>query len=661
MMTSAARAEICPTCQAHNDLPYLFCDRCGVPRLKLGHWRVTLNLMIAMFAFLAVYWARADLVLRDYVVWDSPIYVVYSMFFLQFNLALVAGMRRPYWVFMGWFALFFMAAGAFNEFLFRYDSSFFLNLITELPEEYAGKYPLVFYSSLAGLALLVFVPAYIRWTRAYGWVMAYRVVLLSLTASALVALGILATLELIYRHQFFPDMSFWLGPLVDGSKPKYDEALTLFAIVIARILVIEVFVYSSIHGYAAVRHSPRALAAGDLRKESPFVKSLVRLAQMAAWVGRTFEYIIRCLIQTLVTLSKDFFRILCVFTREFFVPGLAMTASFILLSLIVVWTRAYIAESRMLDIARIVAAIVGLIVSAAVFMGCKTRLRWGRIASTFSQLIGWLLPNLLVFFTLMSLSLYISGKVLSKVPDIQEEFPFRIGPLTIGTAGILTVLVLYVLIRKRSLWSPAAQPADGVSSHKPIASGLVPASEEPPAPKPKKKAMTSRLSATLHLEGVKDGYSRLKEKAGVLSEIMDRKPEILKQFERIARQHDEKEAQLKALESMKESLSPETYEQLRLQYTSDVRSLAMDRDRLQIALKAKVSQARKAKAEIDLQITRLEQRRKELHAIHEAGAVNDAEFKNRLSAMDAESARLIARIKAQESTIEQLNPEGESA
>ena len=76
----------CPSCAESNDLPYFFCQACGSPRARLGKWRTTINLSLAMSAFLSYYYFRGPVDDPSFIFpWAWPLFAVYSALFIQFR------------------------------------------------------------------------------------------------------------------------------------------------------------------------------------------------------------------------------------------------------------------------------------------------------------------------------------------------------------------------------------------------------------------------------------------------------------------------------------------------------------------------------------------------------------------------------------------------
>lgn len=432
--------QTCAACQHANALPFLFCERCGAPRVRLGWLRMAVNLTFAMGAFLGTYLASGTMLCP----WDWPLYAFYAFFLWQFMSILAAGRWGRTLKTTAWCAVAFAASGAVLTLYAGHDrdAGFFVHALAALPGA-ARDFPQIFYPAVGGAALLGLAPFFIRWVIRFGWHSAYRLAMLALFAMAAAVLLGGRGLEWIYDRKLVPGILPDINTFLREAKPQLDKWLGLFALITIRLLVFEIFISSAIQGYQAAVHERLPGLRERLSRESGFVRSLVALAQLV-------ECMARSVFQTLGTLGRQLWAVFTAFLRDLLIPALAMAGACALLYGLVVWTREYIGESSVHAIVRLVGGVVGTLLCAMIFLGCVTGFAAGRIARFAAEFGGWLAPNLLVFFLLTSLSLYMTGRLLGDDPD-SPLLPFRIGPLTKTDASVLALLVGVVLWRRRGL------------------------------------------------------------------------------------------------------------------------------------------------------------------------------------------------------------------
>ena len=661
--------EYCSACLRPNERPYVFCDHCGAPRVRLGQWRLVLYLVLTTAAFLGTFYFQGALT------WDWPLYALYVSFFMQFSSSLVSGYRRLEWRVGVWEAVLFGSLAVFYYFLTRDGAGVFLEVAADGPET-AIEHPLVFYSILAGAVAAVFVPGYIRWGRLYGWANAYRLVMLSWVGISMAALGTVDLAQWASRRDLFPALSESLGHLVD-SRPQYAGGLILFAVITGRILVIEIFVSAATRGYAAARRATMPGLPPAAAKESGFTRSLLRIALIVRHFVLILEKMTARLFHTLVLLAEDLWLAGLAFARELLAPAVAMLVCGTLLYECAVLTKTYVAENSLGSVGKIVAAVCGILLGEMVFLACKTHFRWGRVVVFHAQFLGWLLPNLLVFFLLASLSLYASTAAWNSLSSPGDpRLPFRIGLLTKAVAGILGGLVLFIFARKRALLlaqprdkgasagaeaeaAPAARSARPGEPSEPARDVELPTREQEKEPSWRSRAR--RLSPRILAEG---GARRLLAKAAGLAErvglsrgaqtvlesarrfsqrLLEGKPKVLEELAGAKAQCREKTAQMAALESTRGAISEETFEALHWQYRKELNDLSQRRDKLQAQVDLEYADWLVEKAKIEARLRQCTARKEECERLYQAGALAEKEFKSQTrkiqSALDEEMAR----------------------
>jgi hypothetical protein len=671
---AAPNIRPCTTCGHPNELPFIFCGDCGAPRVSLGKWRVTMDLALVLLAFLSSH------LFSDMIAWNWPLYALYAVLFLQFTEALAQGRLGLQTRIWAWCGLFILAFAAFFEYLHREGPDTYIWSLTVLPQV-AGARPILSFALLLAAVALIFVPLYLRWARVYGWVNAYRLVLLGLIAICLAALGLCHAISFIQTHNLVPSISGPLGEWSERARPLYQRHLLFAALMTGRLFGFELLTFSAVRGFAIVRRSHHATARAHLRSESAFVRSVVFLVDVGRQVAESVINMGLYLTATLWALAADLAQILLTFVREFLGPVVVLSTASVLLYFMSRWTDTYIEQNTLGMIARMVGGIAGLILCSLIFLGCKTDYRWGRVIDFYVQLMSWLLPNLLVFFLLLSLSLWVSSVAYHEQFPDEVPLPFHLGLLTRAVAILLAALVTIVVIRKRSLifsaWKADASPLPSAAAAPEVAVAGSPTDAPLPeaAPhrarpwrqRPRLSLMAKpfaglvkitrrpvgavrRVMSRARVAAEDIGLDRRAERVlGTVRDLRLRvkgKPLIVEELTRAKQRYAMISAKVEALESTRESISPETYDRLARQNQREILAAMKERDRLQARLDRECEENLVKKSEAEANLAALQAQRAELERLLEAGAVDQREFKRRRREIDTEIESAQLRLES---------------
>ena len=649
----------CPACGHPNEAPFLFCSECHSPLIKLGRWRITLNLMLAYAVFMGS-WA-----LREFLPpeegWDWPLFALYNVFFIQIAMWMVSGQRKLTLLVLTWYGSFFLG------FLVYFSSKVWvgegegllIELVAHLPEV-AKDFPVIFYSCLAALLVLIFVPSYFRWARRYGWVNAYRLVLITLILPALIALASLRLIQWVHHAGWFPGVFGAEMTNLLKSKASYDKALGLFAVSLVRLLIFEVFIFASIRGYAEARRV--RFRAAPAAGENAFIKTAIALAGHARRFMLTLEHLIRYMGRTVWLLAIDLGQILWAFMREAFMPAFALFTSGWLFYLLILQTRRYIEVGAASAAALIVVGLLGLLACLTLFMGTKGSRRWGPLLGHQGQLVGWLLPNLMLLFFLLSLTLYATGRVITDTEGAAGLFPRRLGPATLAVGGLLVLLVVVILVRKRSLFQVQSEEEAAAEAAHAAVRARAALEEELREGKGKAPGFMGRfigsLTVRLPTAEVRSRMLRVKalarETGRKVGDHLKGKPILVDRLAEAGEQRDENEAKLRSLESVKASISPETYAQRHAQYRSDLKRARDEFDRLALEIRESLQmQLTRMKRQQD-RLTTLQAQLSEIERMDEAGALDEEGERKRAKGLEEEIAVLEPKVAALQREIDFL-------
>ncbi len=650
MTEALSHRQTCSSCGHPNELPFIFCAACGAPRVHLGRWRVTILRSLVMTAFLAPHY------FAEIILWGWPYYLLYALLFTLFMASLVKGDWRLGLRLWGWFSVFL--GGAFAYFLFVHpDIADLIAVALESAVDLARDEPLLFYPAALAIVIPITVPAYLRWGRLYGWVNAYRVMILSALAVGIVALIACHTVRFAAAHEVLPAQRHVLNRFVDQTLPEYQGYAAFFTITTLRLFLLEIFIFAAVRGYALARHAAASAPPLTLADESAFARSLFQIARILRSAALAIENMVRYTVTTVVLLARDIAQVVVAFTREVLVPSIALALSGALLFVMANATSAYIETVHLGQVALLLLSLLALLCLGLVHLACKTPHRWGRIISFYAQLTGWLMPNLLVFFLLMSLSLWAYGSALRSLEVSDLDMPYRLGPLTIAVAVLLAALVTAVFIRKRSvLFAPAEATTETAPAPPPAAPAPPP---EPAAPEDEKQegGLLHRAHSFLQALIPWHGAGRVSEWGrGIGERLRTDDPREVRELIKLTAQREQMREQLRALEQSSGDIADETYESLHQQRTGELKVIERKckRIRAQVAqVHAESLVERKSAEETMAELTA---RREEMDRLRESGTLSAADHRTRVAPLKIEIESTQLRLAVLERRTARLAP-----
>lgn len=672
----------CKHCGQPNELPYLFCEECGQPRFNIGKLTIFFNLWITGMGFFLMFY------FQEIMPWAWPIYIVYSLFFFQYTLALPRGRTRETARLAGWMLVFLGGFGVLYHVSQSYGSLFFILSLRDLPEE-ANRDPWVFYPVALAVLTVVGLPLYFRWRRIFGEVSAYRIVILSALAVGLGAISVLTLLQFMHQRIPMPGMEPELTRFLEEKQPEFINLLGLFAMTMIRVFLFEIFVFAAVRGYARAKNLPKQSMPAELSNESALVRSSYVFTRSLRRFLYALETMAGYLISTLVELSRDLSRVITAFFRELFFPITALIIAGTLLAWAAEQTVQYNIENSVGALASIAMAALGLMAVEVVFLGCKTTYRWDRIVNFHGQLISWILPNLLVFFLLMSVSLAGTSWLLNeRLEDFQ--LPFKIGVLTQSVGVFLALLVMIILIRKRSLlWSETADEtmkqarareellereeafdealeedeipqvmAEKIASQNPEQDEEEQSGPEPDPflNPPRQERERKRWKFKEEPKAKQSVKEKLANAAGQwrkhadgaverLTKQLSGPPENVRKLMELKDNRFAKDRQLQALAHSRETISDETYEQLHAQYSKELVEFETKIQTLSVEVEADHIKLTSEIEETQEILETKKARAGELNALHESGALEDKDYEKQIRSVKAEIEALEEREK----------------
>lgn len=671
----------CRKCGARNALPFVFCEECGHPRVKLGHWLVMGNISIAFSAFFATYYRE------EFFAWPWALYVLYGVFLLQLALMFVAESTFRALRFATWYVIFLAVGGLIYQELFTEGALFFVLVAKDLPELILDN-PHIAYPIIGLVFAIGALPLYMRWVRLYGWVNAYRIVLLAATclcAAPMLAFRIAAGLEASTLAEQFGEP---LAKFVNEVAPQYAGILGFLSLRAIQLFFFEIFVFAAVRGYAVARQQKVKLNKKALDKESGFVRSVMSIAQVFWRFGQALDQMLQYLVQTLRELAVDLYQVIAAFLRELFIPAVSLAIASVLLLLLAQTTRAYIAENSLSRIGVMLGIIAALFVLEGVFLACKSRYAVQRVASVHLQFAGWLLPNFLVFFLLLSVSLYTTGVVLGGENGMGIELPFFLGMLTKAVGVLLLVAVAIIVSRKFALLRESgdeeeeepqqqAQVPEDAAEEQRIDEAPAPADTPPAAATEsekrrrdwdlgQKKAAEDKKERKSKVAGLLNSAKSAIQRAdmsntarralGDLQNKMSGKPEIVTRIEKLEKDMKERRDQIEALETTRGSISQETYVELVTKYKEELKNMEGDFARLHILISREYSESLVEVQKMQMKVDEVDRKIKEVETLHTAGGIPEKDYEVRHSMLLSQRQHEAKALEARQTRLSYFEP-----
>lgn len=664
--TPPARESACAGCGRANELPWAFCADCGAPRLKLGHWRVTANLTMAMAAFFGTWW------FAELGMWPWMLYAFYAVLFVQFALVFCpeggATTRRV----AAWVVAFLAAWGAIRHAM-RGElggMDFVVYVVQDVPDVAAAQ-PLLFWPCAAAVLVLLFLPVVFRWRREFGWVNAYRIALLSIAALFGAVLAAFRLAE--WAHASVPAAADrrWLETLVADVLPEYRPLAALVALGAVRLFVFEIFVFSAVRGYAVANKGREVLDKSALARETGFVRALLLAGGVVRRFVSAIERMAGYLVQTLRNIAVDLAKVVVAFLRELFAPTVVLVLVAVALERAADMTVRYVDTGSLALAGSLAAILASLVLAECVLLACKSRYRIARILEIHVHVLGWLVPNALVFFVLVSLSLWASGAVLGGDGPDARRLPFAVGALTKGALALLALVAGFVLYRKRHVFvrgsattpaahepsipapaipAPAAQPEAPAPRvvEEPVAAVSEPTPSRPmPLPKgrfrlgdrlavdEKKKSLLRAAGAAREAVLSSDLGQRGKKVLGGVQERLAGKPESVVSIEETTAKLAEVRSRLDALTKSRASISAKHYEEFRDRYGREEAELVAALAALQRTVDSDYARQYWEMDDLERSRAAAASELEELKTLHSAGAVDAKEFAARCRTLES--------------------------
>lgn len=643
------RPESCSKCGHINPLPYVFCAECGASRVHLGRWRVSSILSMIMISFVASWY------FHDFIEWSWPLYILYAYLLTQFLAALTKGHLKTHSRVWLWCASFFTTFTLYYIFVHP-DGGAYVMMAADFIPEFAIDEPVLFGCIVGFIVTIFIIPAFLRWRRLYGWMNAVHIILITALSIGGIALLTFHALRYIVAHELMPEHQVALRRFVTQVMPTHQGYVTFATINLFRFFLFEVFIFSAVKGYAVARHMGGGINRQALERETGFIRSLFHIANLLRRIGHIFENMLRNLIGTMLVLSVDMMEIIRAFLREIFIPTVSLLICGVLLHQMVLSTDAYVLEAKLIDVAKICVDLLVLILFGLIFLRCKSRHGWLRMFSFYAQLVGWLLPNLLVFFLLMSFSLAAGSAALAGLDEVDVHLPFKFGFLTKVVAVLLALLVMVILIRKRSLLlSTPEEPEEIKEEKKPkpkrrlfgLMKRMVKEVEGDTETDEEKRGLFNKAKSALAQSGVGARMQGVFDSARSAGDrIISNRPKLIDQLLEVRKQRQSKMRQLDVLRESRGQIGDAVFDQIEGQRIDEIEDLTAREEELMEEVDALHGEHIVEKGAVEMEIEELKGQMKGFVLARDAGALSLADFRKETSPLKKDIETMELRVQA---------------
>lgn len=458
------KLQTCAACERQQELPAIFCEACGAALIRISKILLTtlLTLCVTAYVVFGLY--------ADKLTWPAPLYGLYVLLFVVFSYAVtrrhsVISLRMLIWScavlgYAMWF--FWLGVGPGLKML----TSDIRDLIEVIESNPISQWVVLGIGSLCLLG--AFIALYMR----FGLTLAYRI---SLTLLA----GATFAMRWAFSYSIgetgapvSPRLSDWF---TWAPETTVKELLELVSVNTLRVVIAEMAVYSFVKAYKpATEHFQRILAgqaapaAGKAHAGGAFMDAITRVSNGVLRTALLLQHFAIVFGHTLANYAWGVYRVARRVFLDFVLPLGTLVAIAILLAMLAEHTGAYIlgrpqAQLMFLGPIRkpwmmipiLFVAVFGL---QMIFLAAVTKFPWRALTRCNFLLVLWIAPFFFAFFVFVSLSLVATGSVLRRW---DAEFPYRIGPFTIGASAVLLVLIAYAVIHnlrsRHQIATPAAE------------------------------------------------------------------------------------------------------------------------------------------------------------------------------------------------------------
>jgi hypothetical protein len=402
------------------------------------------------------------------LLWPAPLYAFYALLFVLYSMVVtrrytVTTIRVVSWCLVLVYAMwFYWLSGSMGLRLLTSDIRDLLDIMDQslLARCVAGA--AVAFQLLLGFAAL--------WKR-FGFIMAYRVFM---TGIAVIALALKFLFQYSVGETGVPvsrRLSDWF---LWAPETEVKEFFELVAVNSFRVIIAEMAVtsfakcfrgatdhYNRLNARRAGTTAPKGL--GPLQVLADAVQ---RLGHAALRSGILVLHFIEVFARTFAAYLWAVWRVMRRIAVDFVIPLGSLVAASFLLALLSEHSASYVTGKSSgnlvylapirSSVGMILMCIVGVYVVQLVFLAAVAKFRFKALMRCNLLLGMWLAPFALTFFVLVSVSLTATGFVVRRHGG--DEYPYHLGPLTMGAAAILALLVAGVLVRGFRMRGPVEEP-----------------------------------------------------------------------------------------------------------------------------------------------------------------------------------------------------------
>jgi hypothetical protein len=473
------RTQVCEACESLQELPAVFCERCGAPLIKITKFLLMSFLTVTVVSYL-LYGLYIDK-----LSWPAPLYGYYVFIFVGIGLIVtrrytVMSVRVFLWSCLLAYATWMLMLSVAS--VLDYISSDLSDLIRAIETSPGG--PTVVF----GLVVLELAFAFVVLVRRFRFTLAYRIFATLMAAAAVL-------LRYVFSYSIgetgvtvSPKLSDWF---LWAPETTVKELFELLSVNILRALVAEMAIYSLVKSYGSAMDKYNQVIGKMIGEtgtpQAGFVGAATQVTRAIIRTGIYLEQFLLMFLHVFGNYLWGLYRVIRRVVVDLVTPLLTLAMTAFLLGLMAEHTAAYLSgrlnpkliwvgpwRSPLLMMALCIVAVYGIQV---VFLRSVTKFSYRAIWRCNTLLLLWIAPFFFAFFVLVSISLVVTGGVLKRWGH--EGFPYHLGPLT-GAALVGTVIMMALAIihsrraaRKAGAIHPAApggaaEPTETAVSESPV-------------------------------------------------------------------------------------------------------------------------------------------------------------------------------------------------
>lgn len=447
----SARVTVrCRHCGTENELPWLFCSKCEQTRVALGFLPITINVLLAMGAFLSSF------VFYEFLSWSWPIYALYSLLAIQSVTILRRGQAVENLLLSLWLLSSFLVVALIFHFG-NTTSRFFLLVLRDLPSLFASE-PLIYFPLVLAIISPLTLPILFQWQNRFGSWTAYRMSLVAIMGLQLALLCGFSLMRIFADQLATEEIEEELYALLAHPWNQFMLTLGYSFCLVAFVFLMELL-FTSIHlGYRRSGGFGSKRSWKTIQKENPLLRAVYSLWDTSLvlflWMEKSLLTFWCALVESYSSLKSVSYSA----CRFYLAPAMLTLTVAVILLFATQETVLFVQSDSLLALARLLSLVIIAQATLLFFLILKTPFSWRDIVRFYIHLLGWILPNLLILYLLTSVSLSGAARLLnSHLAEPWTILPFKVGIVTQNVAAALLAIIAISLLQKRIGFSHQAE------------------------------------------------------------------------------------------------------------------------------------------------------------------------------------------------------------